>query len=210
METSVALEGVASQAAAAKRAEEHALVRKAQAGDRLAFEELVRQYDREVLRLALNIVQRPEDARDIYQESFLRVYRNLGRFRFESSFSTWLYRIVTNAALDHLRRRTSRREDQAPAFETPEGGTSDFFDQQPERNAGTNPEKRLQGKEVGEQIAEAMKRLTPRERVVFEMKHYFGMRLRAIGEMLGTSEETAKNSLYRATQKLRESLAGLR
>lgn len=55
-----------------------------------------------------------------------------------------------------------------------------------------------------------MKRLTPRERVVFEMKHYFGMRLRAIGEMLGTLEETAKNSLYRATQKLRESLAGLR
>ena len=86
METSVALDGVASQAAAAKRAEEHALVRKAQGGDRLAFEELVRQYDREVLRLALNIVNRPEDAQDVYQESFLRVYRKLGHFRFESSF----------------------------------------------------------------------------------------------------------------------------
>jgi len=66
------------------------------------------------------------------------------------------------------------------------------------------------GREVGEQISAAMKRLTPRERVVFEMKHNLGMRLRAIGEMLGTSEETVKNSLFRATQKLRESLAGLR
>lgn len=214
METSVALEGVALQTAAAKRAEEHALVRKAQAGDRLAFEELVRRHDREVLRLALNIVHRPEDARDIYQESFLRVYRNLGRFRFECNFYTWLYRIVTNTALDHLRRRASRREDQAPAPEGAnkgaDGGTGDFFDRQPAPNAAANPEKRLLGKEVGEQIGEAMKRLTPRERVVFEMKHYQGMRLRDIGEMLGTSEETAKNSLYRATQKLRERLAGLR
>jgi len=209
--TSVALEGARSQAAAAaKRAEEHALVRRAQAGDRLAFEELVRRYDREVLRLALGIVHAPEEARDVYQESFLRAYRNLGRFRCESSFHTWLYRIVTNTALDHLRRRTRRREDQAPEPEAAKGGTHDFFDRQAETKATANPEKRLLGKEVGERIAEAMKRLTPRERVVFEMKHFSGMRLRAIGEMLGTSEETAKNSLFRATQKLRESLAGLR
>jgi len=208
--TSVALEGAASQAAAAKRAEEHALVRRAQAGDRLAFEELVRQYDREVLRLALNIVHRPEEARDVYQESFLRVYRNLGRFRFESSFHTWLYRIVTNTALDYLRRRTTRREEQAPEPEAADGAARDFFDRQPEQRAAANPERRLLAQEVGEQIARAMKRLTPRERVVFEMKHYQGMRLRAIGEMLGTSEETAKNSLFRATQKLRENLGGLR
>src|SRR5581483_3915637 len=86
MAMSVAVEVDARQVAAGKRAEEHALVRKAQAGDRLAFEELVRRYDREVLRLALNLVHRAEDARDIYQESFLRVYRNLHRFRFECSF----------------------------------------------------------------------------------------------------------------------------
>ena len=127
MGMSVALEGEARQAAAVKLAEEQALVRKAQAGDRLAFEELVRKFDREVLRLALNLVHRPEDARDIYQESFLRVYRNLHRFRFECSFYTWLYRIVTNVALDHLRRRTSRREDQAPVPEDAEGGTQRFL-----------------------------------------------------------------------------------
>jgi RNA polymerase sigma-70 factor, ECF subfamily len=210
MEMAVALESDARQAAAVKVADEQALVRKAQAGDRLAFDDLVRRYDRDVLRLAVNLVRRPEDARDIYQESFLRVYRNLHRFRFECSFYTWLYRIVTNVGLDHLRRRTSRREDQAPVPEEAEGGTRDFFDRQPELRAAANPEKRLLGQELGDQIQQAMKGLSPRERMVFEMKHFQGLRLRAIGDLLGTSEETAKNSLFRATRKLRASLDAFR
>jgi RNA polymerase sigma-70 factor, ECF subfamily len=210
MAMSVALEADARQAAADKRSEEHLLVRKAQAGDRLAFEELVRRYDRDVLRLALNLVHKQEDARDVYQESFLRVYRNLHRFRFECSFYTWLYRITTNVALDHLRRRTSHREDQAPVLEDAEGGTHDFFDRQPETGASSNPEKQVLGQELGAKIQEAMTRLSPRERTVFEMKHYQGLRLRAIGDLLGTSEETVKNSLFRATRKLRESLDGMR
>ena len=210
MGISVALERDARQAAAVKLSEEHALVRNAQAGDRLAFEELVRRYDREVLRLAVNLVHRGEEARDIYQESFMRVYRNLHRFRFECSFYTWLYRIVTNVALDHLRRRTSRREEQAPVRTGVEEGPTDFFERQPELRASANPEKQLLGQELGERIEEAMKHLSPRERIVFEMKHYQGLRLRAIGELLGTSEETAKNSLFRATQKLRASLSAIR
>ena len=210
MGMSVALDGDARQAAAVKLAEEQELVRKAQAGDRLAFEDLVRRYDRDVLRLALNLVHRPEDARDVYQEGFLRAYRNLHRFRFECSFYTWLYRIVTNVALDHLRRRTSHREEQAPAPKEIEGVQPDFFDRQPELRASANPEKSLLGQEVGQQIERAMKRLSPRERVVFEMKHYQGLRLRAIGDLLGTSEETVKNSLFRATRKLRESLGAIR
>jgi RNA polymerase sigma-70 factor, ECF subfamily len=210
MGMSVALDGDARQAAAVKLGEEQALVRKAQAGDRLAFEDLVRRYDRDVLRLALNLVHRPEDARDVYQEGFLRAYRNLHRFRFECSFYTWLYRIVTNVALDHLRRRTSHREEQAPALPTAEGAMPDFFDRQPELSASANPEKRLLGQEVGQHIEQAMKRLSPRERMVFEMKHYQGLRLRAIGDLLGTSEETVKNSLFRATRKLRESLDSIR
>jgi RNA polymerase sigma-70 factor, ECF subfamily len=210
MGMSVALEGDARQAAAAKLAEEHGLVRKAQGGDRLAFEELVRRYDRDVLRLALNLVRRPEDAHDIYQESFLRAYRNLQRFRFECSFYTWVYRIVTNVALDHLRRRSSRREDQAPATEAADGNPTDFFDRQPEMGAAANPERNLLGRELGQQIAAALNELSPRERMVFEMKHYHGMKLRAIGDLLGTSEETAKNSLFRATRKLRANLECLR
>lgn len=209
MGMSIALERDASQAAV-KASEEKSLVLSAQAGDRLAFEELVRRYDREVLRLATNLVHRPEDARDIYQEGFLRVYRNLHRFRFECSFYTWLYRIVTNVALDHLRRRNTRREDQAPVSEDAESGTRDFFDRQPEMRAAANPEKALLGRELGVHIRGALKRLSPRERMVFEMKHFQGMRLRAIGDMLGTSEETVKNSLFRATRKLRASLNEMR
>src|ERR1035441_3228577 len=90
------------------------LVERAQAGDREAFETLVHRYDRDVLRIALNILHKPEDARDVYQETFLKIYRNLPRFRFECSFYTWMYRVVTNVCLAHLRRRNTRPEDQAP------------------------------------------------------------------------------------------------
>ena len=110
--------------------DERALVAEAQTGGRAAFEELVRRYDRDVLRLALNLMKRPEDARDVYQEAFLKVYRNLHRFRFECSFYTWLYRIVTNVCLDHLRRRQARPEDQAPELNAShhEEGITDFFE----------------------------------------------------------------------------------
>ncbi len=198
----------------ARREDEEAMIREAQAGDRLAFEELVRRYDQDVLRLAMNLMRRPEDARDIYQEAFLKVYRNLHRFRFECSFYTWVYRIVTNVCLDHLRRKKTRREDQAPDPEPCAGpggrdAAAGFFERQPEMRAEANPEQRLMGREIGQRIHLALGLLSPRERIVFEMKHYQGLKLRTIGEALGTSEETVKNSLFRATQKLRAELAGL-
>jgi RNA polymerase sigma-70 factor (ECF subfamily) len=83
----------------------------------------------------------------------------------------------------------------------------DFFDGQQDTRA--NPEQQLLGREIGERIAAALQRLSPRERMIFEMKHYQGLKLRAIGEALGTSEETVKNSLFRATQKLRLQLQEL-
>ena len=192
--------------------DERALVVEAQAGNRAAFEELVRRYDRDVLRLALNLMKRPEDARDVYQESFLKVYRNLHRFRFECSFYTWLYRIVTNVCLDHLRRRQARPEDQAPEIQMnrQEEGTRDFFEVQREQRPTLDPERSLMGTEIRARLAKAMERLSPRERVVFEMKHYQGLKLRAIGDALGTTEETVKNSLFRATRKLRQELGELR
>jgi RNA polymerase sigma-70 factor, ECF subfamily len=192
--------------------DERALVQQAQAGSRPAFEELVRRYDRDVLRLALNLMKRTEDARDVYQEAFLKVYRNLHRFRFECSFYTWLYRIVTNVCLDHLRRRQARPEDQAPELhpgQFEEGGT-DFFERQREHRPTLDPERHLLGLEIKKKLALAMERLSPRERIVFEMKHYQGLKLRAIGDALGTSEETVKNSLFRATRKLRNELGELR
>src|SRR5438270_13891800 len=100
--------------------DESALIRAAQTGDSRAFEELVRMYDQSVLRLALNLLRSPEDANDIYQETFLRVYKNLHTFRFDCSFHTWLYRIVTNLCLDALRKRKVRREE-ATVMETTDG-----------------------------------------------------------------------------------------
>jgi len=192
--------------------DERALVAEAQAGNRAAFEELVRRFDRDVLRLALNLMKRPEDARDVYQEAFLKVYRNLHRFRFECSFYTWLYRIVTNVCLDHLRRRQARPEDQAPELSVGvrEEGITDFFERQREHRPTLDPERCFIGKEIKNRIALAMERLSPRERIVFEMKHYQGLKLRAIGDALGTTEETVKNSLFRATRKLRQELGVLR
>src|SRR5258708_18526469 len=106
------------------------LIRAAQAGDQDAFEQLVRTYDQSVLRLAMNLLRSPEDARDVYQETFLRVYRNLHHFRFDCSFHTWLYRIATNLCLDQLRRRKVRREE--PTVLTTAEGTVDRMDAVPE------------------------------------------------------------------------------
>lgn len=206
------LEAAPPAVAALNELDERSLVTRAQGGDRAAFEELVRRFDREVLRLALNLLRRPEDACDVYQESFLKVYRNLHRFRFECSFYTWLYRIVTNVCLDHLRRKRARPEDQAPdsPFSAHEDAPSDFFERQREQRATLDPERQLLGAEIQSKLAAAMNKLSPRERLVFEMKHYQGLKLRAIGDALGTTEETVKNSLFRATRKLRGELGGLR
>ena len=192
-------------------ADDRTLIESAQAGDRSAFELLVQRYDRQVLRLALNVVGSAEDARDVYQEAFLKIYRNLRSFRFECAFYTWIYRIVTNICLDHLRRRRSHPEDQPPvlrpvSFEERHDG--DFFDRQ--QGTHSDPEREVLGHEIGRKVQSALQALSPRERMVFEMRHYQGMKLRDIGESLGTTEETAKNSLFRATRKLRTQLEGLR
>src|SRR5438874_11642016 len=100
--------------------DEASLIRTAQRGDQDAFERLVRTYDQSVLRLAMNLLRSPDEARDVYQEAFLKVYKNLHLFRFDCSFHTWLYRIVTNVCLDQLRKRKVRKEESA-TVETSEG-----------------------------------------------------------------------------------------
>ena len=184
--------------------DEAALIRAAQRGDQDAFEELVRAYDRGVLRLAMNLLRSPEDARDVYQEAFLRVYKNLHSFRFDCSFHTWLYRIVTNLCLDHLRRRKVRREEPTE-IETADGPL-DRAGNIAEERGDSDPERSLLNKELNHRIQRVLGGLTPRERMVFELRHYQGLRLKAIGEALGTSEEAAKNCLFRVTQKMRVAL----
>ena len=192
-----------------RRVDDTVLIREAQAGNRGAFEELVRQYDQAVLRLALHLTGSESDAQDIYQEAFLKAYRSVGKFRFECSFYTWLYRIVTNLCLDQLRRRQVRKED-APVATDSEGEEYSVIDQVADDRAHSNPEHDLMRRELGTRIHSALGKLSGRERMVFELKHYQGLKLRTIGEMLNTTEETAKNTLFRATQKLRASLAEMR
>lgn len=191
------------------RATEMDLIREAQAGSRPAFDSLVRQYEHQVLRLALHLTGSEQDAEDIYQEAFLKAYRYLNNFRFECSFYTWIYRIVTNLCLDQLRRKKTRREDSAVVTDH-SGDEIDLMASVSDDRAFSNPGKELERKVLGEHIQVALETLTPRERMVFELKHYQGLRLRTIGEMLSTTEETAKNTLFRATKKLRSQLSGIR
>jgi RNA polymerase sigma-70 factor (ECF subfamily) len=196
-------------ARALQRTEDDDLIREAQRGDRASFDSLVRRYDQSVLRLALHMLGNEQDAQDVHQEAFLKAYRHLGNFRFECSFYTWLYRIVTNLCLDQLRRRKSRREDPATVLDS-RGDEMDLLSNVSDNRSMANPARELDRKRMGQSINEALDKLTPRERTVFELKHYQGLKLRTIGEMLSTTEETAKNTLFRATRKLRANLADLR
>src|SRR5579885_458532 len=146
------------------------LIRAAQKGDQDAFETLVRTYDQSVLRVAMNLLRSPEEARDVYQEAFLKVYRNLNAFRFDCSFHTWLYRIVTNICLDHLRRRKVRKEE-STVVETDDGAV-DRIVQVEERAPQSDPERRMWNRELSAGIGRALDMLTPRERTVFELRHY--------------------------------------
>ncbi len=193
------------EARAQQRLEDDELIRQAQRGERGAFDQLVRRYDGAVLRLALHMLSNEQDAQDVHQEAFLKAYRHLASFRFECSFYTWLYRIVTNLCLDALRRRKSRREDPSTMMDS-SGDTIDLMANLSDDRAGANPELELRRKHLNDRIQGALGQLTPRERMVFELKHYQGLKLRAIGEMLQTTEETAKNTLFRATRKLRANL----
>jgi RNA polymerase sigma-70 factor (ECF subfamily) len=192
-----------------QRSEDDDLIRSAQAGERTSFDALVRRYDRSVLRLALHMLGNEQDAQDVHQEAFIKAYRHLSNFRFECSFYTWLYRIVTNLCLDQLRRRKSRREDPATVLDA-SGGEMDLMANVQDERAMANPARELERKSMGAAIQSALEELTPRERMVFELKHYQGLKLRTIGEMLSTTEETAKNTLFRATRKLRARLAEVR
>ena len=196
--------GTASLAQTALQTDEAALIRAAQAGDQDAFAQLVRVYDQSVLRLAMNLLRSPEDAQDVYQEAFLRVYKNLNNFRFDCSFHTWLYRIVTNLCLDQMRRRKVRKEE--PTVVEGTDGPVDRMEAVAEARAEGDPQRKLFSGQLRRRIKEVLSGLTPRERMVFELRHYQGLRLRRIGEILGTSEEAAKNCLFRANQKMRAAL----
>src|SRR4051795_12786570 len=135
-----------------RRIDDTMLIREAQRGNRAAFEELVRHYDQAVLRLALHLTGSPHEAQDIYQDAFLKAYKSVGTFRFECSFYTWIYRIVTNLCLDHLRKKQVRKED-APVITDSSGEEYSLIDQVADERSGASPERDLMRRELGARIA---------------------------------------------------------
>jgi RNA polymerase sigma-70 factor (ECF subfamily) len=198
--------------ASSARVDDTILIRRAQQGDTAAFEELVRNYDRSVLRLTMRLTDSTEDAQDIYQDTFIRAYRNIGQFRFECSFYTWIYRIAMNLCSDYLRRKEVRdRYAYSERYSGENDGREEtILDRASEQRSGASPERAALNEELKKQILSALNKLSARERIVFELRHYEGLKLQTVAAILSTSENTVKNTLFRATHKLRLRLAEMR
>jgi RNA polymerase sigma-70 factor, ECF subfamily len=121
------------------RTRDFSLVREAQRGNHVAFEQLVHIHDRDVLKLAFRITGSKDDIEDIYQEAFLKIYKKPDSFSFEFSFSTWIYRIVTNACFDHLRKSRSHKENSA-VERNAEGEEYNLLDQISDTTPAHQPE----------------------------------------------------------------------
>ena len=193
--------------------DEGGLIERAKRGDGAAFEEIVRRYDADVLRLALRLSRSEDAARDLYQETFLKAFRSIGAFRGECALRTWLYRIVANACRDQVRRRVADRragETAPPAGDRGDDWTVEAARLLVDRRPSHDPERAAHAGEVRRRVADAVRLLPERERLVFTLRHDEEMRLSDVAGILETSEETVRNCLYRAHQRLRAALADLR
>ena len=183
--------------------DDYELVRHAQEGNMLAFEQLVSRYDRQVLSIAASFLRNAEDAKDIHQEVFLRVYRALPKFEFRSAFSTWLHRITTNVCLTYRSKRQKEMHASLDdRFETEEGSIS-LADTLADR-ADTGQHTR--NSEITRHMEEAINSLSPRQKLVFSLRHYEGYKLREIASMMSCAEGTVKKYLFTATERLRDRL----
>lgn len=184
--------------------EDRVLVEKAQQGDMQAFRKLVERHQRRAFAIAIGLVRDENDAREIVQEAFLRVYRSLDRFQGGSSFFTWLYRIVTNLAID-LIRKPARRETEL--FENPsvadEAQTFGFVS----RIDGANPIDAVKRREIRERIQAALDQLPPYHRSVIIMREVEGMSYQEMAEAMDVSKGTIMSRLFHARQKLQKALA---
>lgn len=181
---------------AAEVAEDHALVRRAQAGDEAAFERLVRRHQQRAWRVARNLVPTDEDAQDLAQEAFLRVFKSLANFDFQHAFTTWLYRIVTNLAIDHLRRRR-------PATSTarPEDDESEF-DLVDARVAA--PSDHLESRELSDEVRATLASLAPHFQSVLLLREMEGLPCNEIAHIVGATHVTVRWRLHRGRKLFQE------
>jgi RNA polymerase sigma-70 factor, ECF subfamily len=180
-----------------------AVLARARQGDGEAFQALVEQHSRSVFRLAYRMTGNEQDAEDVVQESFLRAYRQLGRFESRANFGTWLYRIVANCSVDLMRSKQARHDQvrgdsldemvvELPAVDAP------------------GPERMAQSAEIERRVQSALEALSPLERAAFTLRHYEGRSIDEISAALNLGTSAAKHSVFRAVKKLRLALAPLR
>jgi RNA polymerase sigma-70 factor (ECF subfamily) len=175
------------------------LVVAARDGDQLAFEQLVKATYAGTYTLAYRLTGDEEDARDVVQESYLRAFRGLKRFRGDAQFTTWLYRITANCASTHLGRRARHRHDEL-LDDSPIAETNPEFD----------PQARSDASALRDRLNVALRDLPPRLRAVVVLRDVYDLPHEAIAAELGISESAAKVRLHRARRKLREQLYPLR
>jgi RNA polymerase sigma-70 factor (ECF subfamily) len=180
-----------------------ALVDAARKGDQAAFEKLVRQYDRQIFRVAQHITQNREDAEDITQDVFMKAYGKLDQFQGNSKFSTWLTRIAVNESLMRLRKRkTSRTVSMDQDVQTEEGSIPrDFADWTPD------PEQQYSSSELGDILQKTIAGLSPGFRTVFTLRDIENLSTEETAEALGLSVPAVKSRLLRARLQLRERLS---
>jgi RNA polymerase sigma-70 factor (ECF subfamily) len=176
--------------------EDHDLVRRAQSGDEGAFAELVYRHEARAFRVARNMVPGDEDARDLAQEAFLRVFRNLQRFDFKHNFTTWLYRIVTNLASDHLRKRRPAISTASPVDDE---GQLELPDDSVER-----PSEAMEREETIQEVHACLATLAPHFQSVLVLRELEGMRCTEIAEIVGATHVTVRWRLHRGRKLFQE------
>jgi RNA polymerase sigma-70 factor (ECF subfamily) len=178
------------------------LILGAQQGDMTAFEELVRRYDRQVLNIAKSFRSSNEDAKDIYQEVFMRVYKGLNDFQFKSEFSTWLFRITANVCISfHARKKEMDSIDRQIGGEEDDGYTlGDSI------ASDSSTDSLLLNSEIIDNVNSALEKLPPRQKLAFTLKYYEDYKIKEIADMLQCSEGSVKRYLFNASNKMREKL----
>ena len=178
------------------------LVHASKNGDVAAFEELVKRYDRKLLRISQHVTHNREDSQDAVQEAFLKAFQNLGQFREDSQFSTWLIRITVNQSLMKLRRQRAIREVSLDEDFQAEGDVlpMEVTDWAP------NPEQLYRASELRDILAKALGELRLISRAVFVLRDIEGLSTDETAEVLGLSQTAVKARLWRARMQLRESL----
>lgn len=188
-----------TEARLAPGADETSLVSRAAEGDRAAFHALVERHRPMVYRVAYRFAGNHHDADDIAQDVFIKVFQSLARFRQDAQFTSWLYRIAMNACIDHRRRQTPHlvnRDMEDPALALESAAAEE-----------PGPEDRAAGVELGAAMQAAVDRLPPRQRLIFVMRHYEGLKLHEIASALGLQDGTVKRQLHSAVHRLRRVLA---